>query len=53
MAMARSTKLHIAMYPWFAFGHLTPYLHLSNEIAEGATRSPSFCPKRLNPSFSI
>ncbi|KAJ9671556.1 hypothetical protein PVL29_025318 [Vitis rotundifolia] len=34
MAMARSTKLHIAMYPWFAFGHLTPYLHLSNELAE-------------------
>ncbi|KAJ9671555.1 hypothetical protein PVL29_025317 [Vitis rotundifolia] len=22
MAMARNTKFHIAMYPWFAFGHL-------------------------------
>ncbi|XP_023891215.2 UDP-glycosyltransferase 79B9 [Quercus suber] len=29
-----STKLHVAMFPWFAFGHFIPYLHLSNKLAE-------------------
>ncbi|KAL6314737.1 hypothetical protein AAG906_027084 [Vitis piasezkii] len=33
MAMAKSPKLHIAMFPWFAFGHMIPYLNLSNELA--------------------
>ncbi|KAL6314540.1 hypothetical protein AAG906_026879 [Vitis piasezkii] len=31
--MAKSPKLHIAMFPWFAFGHMIPYLNLSNELA--------------------
>ncbi|KAL6314690.1 hypothetical protein AAG906_027037 [Vitis piasezkii] len=46
MAMARSTKLHIAMYPWFAFGHLTPYLHLSNELAERGHKITFILPKK-------
>jgi len=25
---------HVAMYPWFALGHLTSYLHISNKLAE-------------------
>ncbi|PRQ29041.1 putative anthocyanidin 3-O-glucoside 2''-O-glucosyltransferase [Rosa chinensis] len=25
---------HIALYTWFAMGHLTAYLHISNKLAE-------------------
>ena len=33
MERERSPKWRIVMYPWFAFGHMTPYLYLSNELA--------------------
>ncbi|KAL6314688.1 hypothetical protein AAG906_027035 [Vitis piasezkii] len=46
MAMARNTKFHIAMYPWFAFGHLTPYLHLSNELAERGHKITFILPEK-------
>ncbi|KAL6314774.1 hypothetical protein AAG906_027123 [Vitis piasezkii] len=46
MAMARSPKLHIAMYPWFAFGQMTPYLHLSNELAERGHKITFILPRK-------
>nr|KYP45067.1 Anthocyanidin 3-O-glucosyltransferase [Cajanus cajan] len=41
-----SPSLHIAMFPWFAIGHLTPYLHLSNKLAKRGHRVSFFIPKR-------
>ncbi|XP_074303764.1 cyanidin 3-O-galactoside 2''-O-xylosyltransferase FGGT1-like [Silene latifolia] len=34
MSPQENKPLHIAMYPWFAMGHLTSYLHLANKLAQ-------------------
>ncbi|KAM6579665.1 hypothetical protein CsatA_003439 [Cannabis sativa] len=34
MEKSYGSTLHIAMYPWFGFGHITPFIHLSNKLAE-------------------
>ncbi|PNX98493.1 UDP-glycosyltransferase 79B6-like protein [Trifolium pratense] len=38
--------LHIAMFPWFAMGHLTPYLHFSNKLAKRGHKISFFIPKK-------
>ncbi|XP_059662681.1 UDP-glycosyltransferase 79B3-like [Cornus florida] len=41
-----SLKFHIAMFPWFAFGHMTPYLHLANQLAERGHNISFLLPKK-------
>ncbi|KAE8075998.1 hypothetical protein FH972_014675 [Carpinus fangiana] len=38
------SSLHIAMYPWFAIGHITPFLYLSNKLAEKGHTISFFIP---------
>ncbi|KAF2285292.1 hypothetical protein GH714_042334 [Hevea brasiliensis] len=56
--MAPSSKLHIAMFPWLAFGHMIPYLELAKLIAQkghkvsfiSTPRNIDHLP-RLHPNF--
>ncbi|KAL4578025.1 hypothetical protein LXL04_014140 [Taraxacum kok-saghyz] len=38
-------RCHIAMYPWFALGHLTPYMHLANMLAKKGHKVSFLVPK--------
>ncbi|VVB15883.1 unnamed protein product [Arabis nemorensis] len=40
------SKFHAFMFPWFAFGHMTPYLHLANKLAEKGHRVTFLIPKK-------
>ncbi|KAF7836683.1 UDP-glycosyltransferase 79B3-like [Senna tora] len=44
--MADSNKFHIVMLPWFATGHMTPFLHLANELAQRGHRVTYLLPKK-------
>jgi len=43
--MDAPSPLHIAMFPWFAMGHFTPYLHFSNKLAIRGHKISFFIPK--------
>lgn len=40
-----ANTFHVAMYPWFALGHLTSYLHISNKLAERGHKISFLMPK--------
>ncbi|XP_054792623.1 anthocyanidin 3-O-glucoside 2'''-O-xylosyltransferase-like [Prosopis cineraria] len=39
-------KFQIVMFPWFAAGHMTPFLHLANELAKRGHRITYLLPKK-------
>ncbi|CAL9243482.1 unnamed protein product [Arabidopsis halleri] len=41
-----SSSMTIVMYPWLAFGHMTPFLHLSNKLAEKGHKIVFLLPKK-------
>ncbi|KAL1206586.1 UDP-glycosyltransferase 79B6 [Cardamine amara subsp. amara] len=40
------SKFHAFMFPWFAFGHMIPFLHLANNLAEKGHRVTFLMPKK-------
>ncbi|MED6175546.1 Cyanidin 3-O-galactoside 2''-O-xylosyltransferase FGGT1 [Stylosanthes scabra] len=39
-------QLHIAIFPWFAMGHYTPFLHFSNKLANRGHKISFLIPRR-------
>ncbi|KAF9610462.1 hypothetical protein IFM89_022426 [Coptis chinensis] len=50
--MVTTPTFHIAMFPWFAMGHITQYLHFSNKFAERGHRITFFIPTKTQHKFS-
>uniref|UniRef100_A0A7N0V5K5 Glycosyltransferase n=1 Tax=Kalanchoe fedtschenkoi TaxID=63787 RepID=A0A7N0V5K5_KALFE len=51
--MAEDHKhLHVAMFPWFAMGHLTAYMNFSNKLAEQGHRVSFLSPSKPHPLIS-
>lgn len=46
------TKLHVAMFPWLAYGHMIPFLHLSNELAKRGHKVSVLLPKNAKLKLS-
>lgn len=40
------SKFHAFMFPWFAFGHWIPYMHLANKLAEKGHMITFLLPKK-------
>ncbi|KAK3426984.1 hypothetical protein EUGRSUZ_F03296 [Eucalyptus grandis] len=46
MSEGTNSKFHTAMFPWSAVGRMTPFLHLSNEIAKRDHNISFFLPRK-------
>ncbi|XP_074308060.1 cyanidin 3-O-galactoside 2''-O-xylosyltransferase FGGT1-like [Silene latifolia] len=52
MSEGNEKSLHIAMCPWFAFGHITSFLHLANKLAERNHKISFLVPSKSEPQLS-
>ncbi|KAJ4726373.1 Glycosyltransferase [Melia azedarach] len=46
MVESSSSGFSIVMFPWFALGHMTPFLHLANKLAENGNKITLLLPKK-------
>ncbi|KAK9004896.1 hypothetical protein V6N11_042347 [Hibiscus sabdariffa] len=51
MSESDSSKLHIAMFPWAAYGHFIPFLRLSNKLAQKGHKISFLLPKGVQPKL--
>ncbi|KAE8703283.1 putative UDP-Glycosyltransferase superfamily protein [Hibiscus syriacus] len=51
MSKSDRSKLHIAMFPWVAYGHIIPFLHLSNKLAHKGHKISFLLPKGVQPEL--
>ncbi|EOY13145.1 UDP-Glycosyltransferase superfamily protein [Theobroma cacao] len=51
MKNSNTSKLRVAMFPWFSFGHFVPFLHLSNKLAEKDHEVSFLLPKGAQPKL--
>ncbi|EXB54128.1 UDP-glycosyltransferase [Morus notabilis] len=50
--MEAHSPLHIAMCPWFALGHITSFLHISNKLAKKGHKISFFIPTKTQSKVS-
>ncbi|KAF6170034.1 hypothetical protein GIB67_042839 [Kingdonia uniflora] len=53
MGSSSSNKLHIVMFPWFAFGHISPFLQLSNKLSSHGVKISFFSASGNIPRISL
>ncbi|KAK9668152.1 hypothetical protein RND81_13G037600 [Saponaria officinalis] len=51
MSHKNDTQLHVAMYPWFAMGHITSFLRIGNKLAERGHKISLFLPPKTQLRF--
>ncbi|KAK9025678.1 hypothetical protein V6N11_038536 [Hibiscus sabdariffa] len=51
MSESDSSKLHIVMFPWVAYGHFIPFIHLSNKLAQKGHQISFLLPKGVQPKL--
>ncbi|GMJ10155.1 hypothetical protein like AT4G27570 [Hibiscus trionum] len=51
MGKSGGSKLNVAVFPWVAYGHFIPFLHLSNKLAQKGHKISFLLPKGVKPKL--